>query len=299
VIILPRMCITARTRAFGRRAAAFALAGALAACASMSSMDPRESLAAAERTFAQDGLDLGVRAAFIAHFAPDGLVFEPAPVRVRDVWPQRPAAADPRALRLEWRPALLDVARAGDLGLSTGPFHLVDATGRSPERFGAFFSVWQKQGDGTWKVWLDMGAGSTAPVGDSAWGAPPRPRAGPQDVEAPTATAVSESDRALSGLTGTQLAGRLALEARRYRDGGPPLVGHAWEDALQADGGTAEYVPSEARVSASGDLAASYGRITLKRAPEGAGIPGYYVHVWVRDAGAWWLAAESVVVVER
>jgi ketosteroid isomerase-like protein len=278
----------------GSRGIALALVVLLAACASVATRDARQSLAAAELAFARDGLDLGVRAAFIAHFAPDGLVFEPAPVRVREIWPTRPAVADPRAVRLEWRPMLVDVARAGDLGISTGPFHVVDTTGRGPERWGAFFSVWQRQGDGAWKVWLDMGAGSDVPVPNSAWGAAPRPRTGPQDADAPTATAVSERDRALSGVGGTDFVRQLAIDGRRYREGAPPLVGAAWQDALLAEAGSVDYVPSEARVSASGDLAASYGQIT-RHAIDGAATTGYYVHVWVRDGGAWWLAVESVV----
>jgi ketosteroid isomerase-like protein len=280
--------------ALGKRAGAAALVAGVAACASMAGMEARDSLAAAERAFARDGLDLGVRASFVKHFAPDGLAFEPAPVRVRDVWPTRPPPADPRATRLEWRPALVDVARADDLGISTGPFRLSDTTERNPERYGAFFSVWQRQADGTWKVWLDMGAASNAPVPDSAWGAAPRPRAGAQETDAPTATAVSDRDRALSGLAGADFARQLAQDARRYRDGGPPLVGMAWQDALGSVARSDDYAPSEARVSASGDLAASYGRIT-RRAVDGADTTGYYVHVWVRDGGAWWLAAESVV----
>jgi len=294
VIILWRMHLIRHVRTCGSHTIALALVLVVAACASVATWDARQSLAAAERAFARDGLDLGVRAAFVAHFAPDGLVFEPAPVRVREIWPARPAPVDPRAVRLEWWPMLVDVARAGDLGISTGPFHLVDTTGRAPERYGAFFSVWQRQADGTWKVWLDMGAGSNAPVPDTAWDAPPRPLAGPQDADAPTATAVSERDRALSGMSGADFTRRLAIYARRYREGGPPLVGPAWQDELLAQAGSVDYVPSEARVSASGDLAASYGQIT-RHAIDGAATAGYYVHVWVLDGGAWWLAVESVV----
>ena len=285
------MTVTHRARVVGRCIALATLAASLAGCAAMTGTTMRDELADAERAFARDGLDLGIRAAFIAHFAPDGLVFEPEPVRVREAWPQRPAPADP--LRLAWRPALVEVARAGDLGLSTGPFELVDTATRSPARHGAFFSVWQRQADGAWKVWLDMGARSPAAVDDGAWSEPPRVRPGAQEVDAPTATAVMERDRALSGLQGAQLARGLAQNARRYRDGGFPLVGRAWEDALAAQADSADYQPSEARVSASGDFAASFGRITQRTG--GATTGGYYVHVWLRDAGAWWLAVESVV----
>jgi ketosteroid isomerase-like protein len=267
---------------------------ALAGCVALSQQTSREEVAGAERAFARDGIDLGIRAAFIAHFAPDGLVFQPGPVRVREAWPSLPAPADPRAFRLEWRPALVDVARAGDLALSTGPFRLVDTTGRQAESYGAFFSVWQRQADRTWKVWLDMGARSAREVGDDAFRSPPRPRAGPQDEATPTATAVSDLDRTLSGLAPADVAQRLAIDARTYREGSGVLVGEAWQQWLSATDTRADYTPSEARVSASGDFAASYGRIA-HHARDGAPVNGYYVHVWVRDGGAWWLAVESIV----
>ena len=279
-----------------RAARACLLIGALAltGCVGLSQQASREEVAGAERAFARDGIDLGIRAAFIAHFAPDGLVFQPGPVRVREAWPPLPPPADPRAFRLEWRPALVEVARAGDLAMSTGPFRLVDTTGRQAESFGAFFSVWQRQADGTWKVWLDMGARSTGAVGDDAFRSAPRPRAGPQDEATPTATAVSDLDRALSRLAPADVVQRLAIDARTYREGSGVLVGAAWQEWLSATDTRAEYTPSEARVSASGDFAASYGRIA-HRSRDGTPVSGYYVHVWVRGGGAWWLAVESIV----
>ena len=283
MIILPRMHKTA---------ARLAIVVLLGGCASAAYQAQREALADAERAFARDSLERGVRASFIAHFAPDGLVFEPAPVRVRDVWPGRPAPANPLALRLEWRPEVVLVARAGDLGISTGPYQLTDTTGRAPAREGAFFSVWQRQGDGAWSVWLDMGARDTGPFDASRWREPPRARAGAQDTATPTATAIRELDAALSGAAGPAFAQRLARDARRYRDGQAVAVGSDWERLLDGAFNVPTFEPSEARVSASGDLAASYGRITERR-PDGGTARGYYVHAWVRDGGAWWLAAET------
>ena len=42
------------------------------------------SLVDAELAFARMGIERGVRAAFLAHFADDGVVFEPAPVKLRE-----------------------------------------------------------------------------------------------------------------------------------------------------------------------------------------------------------------------
>src|SRR5438067_1336238 len=56
-------------------------------------------------------LEQGIRAAFLASFSADGIVFEPGPIHLREAWPQRPAPADPKASRLEWQPAQARVAQ--------------------------------------------------------------------------------------------------------------------------------------------------------------------------------------------
>lgn len=277
-----------------RRAIVLAAALLMFACASLGPAAGREELADAERAFAADSLARGIRASFIGHFAPDGLVFEPQPVRVRETWPTRPPADDARTLRLAWHPELVEVARAGDLGYSTGPFELVDTGGRRATIHGVYFSVWQRQSDGQWKVWLDLGARTAAPVDDSAWSRRPRVPTNAQAAEHATATEVTELDRGLSGLDAAAFVWRLALDARRNENGAPPLIGAAWNAWLAQQRMVSEYTPREARVSASGDLAASYGTL-VRRGPEGAPRPGYYVHVWLRNGGAWWLAVESIV----
>ena len=62
------------------------------------------SLVDAELAFARMGLARGVREAFLANFADDGIVFEPAPVKLREAWRARPKPADPLAVKLEWAP---------------------------------------------------------------------------------------------------------------------------------------------------------------------------------------------------
>jgi ketosteroid isomerase-like protein len=288
------MSVSARITRIVRHGLALTTALALCGCAALDMRAARDELADAERAFARQGLERGVRAAFIEYFAPDGVAFEPAPVRVREVWPTRPAPADPLALRLEWRPALVAVARARDLGYSTGPYQLTDTTGKRPPSQGLFFSVWQRQSDGQWKVWLDIGSRTAAPVDETAWAPAPRAREEPQPEMHPTATALTELDRELSGLAAPAFAQRLALDARHHEEGMAPLIGAAWVDALARRRTRADYLPGEARVSASGDLAATYGRIS-RRTGDDPPVAGHYVHVWLRTGGSWWLAVEAVL----
>jgi len=83
-------------------AIAASVAGAPAACAH--EPDAEEialgSLVDAEIAFARMGRERGVRAAFLANFAADGIVFEPKPARLRETWGARRAPEDPLTLRL-------------------------------------------------------------------------------------------------------------------------------------------------------------------------------------------------------
>ena len=74
------------------------------------------SLVDAELAFARMGSSRGVREAFLANFADDGVVFEPAPVRLRETWRARPAPTDPLAVTLAWSPA-----QAGEASTSVTP----------------------------------------------------------------------------------------------------------------------------------------------------------------------------------
>src|SRR5215475_2916893 len=118
-----------------------------------------------ERAFAKLAVERGVRESFIAYFTDDGIGFAPHPHRVKERLSnsQAPAARPP--LTLNWAPVYGDIAQAGDLGWNTGPT-LIEDTGpdKKPARHGMFFSVWKKQGDGSWRVALDLGADTPAAV---------------------------------------------------------------------------------------------------------------------------------------
>ena len=91
------------------------------------STDAPVSLAAAETAFAAHSVREDMRAAFLAHFADDG-------VFVRDGWTLSNAylAGQPAPpIVLDWRPVYTEVARSGELGLSTGPWKIVSKDRKS------------------------------------------------------------------------------------------------------------------------------------------------------------------------
>jgi ketosteroid isomerase-like protein len=62
------------------------------------------------------------------------------------------------ALSIHWKLTRAEGARSGDLGYSTGTYQMTfnDPTGRPFTDHGKYVTVWRKQGDGTWKVVLDV-----------------------------------------------------------------------------------------------------------------------------------------------
>ncbi len=259
----------------------------------------RESLAASERAFARHSVEHGMRAAFLEYFADDGINFAPDPGNTRQRFRARPDAIEPFVL--DWHPAIAAVARAGDLGFTTGPYTI---TGRAPAvrepAQGIFFSVWRRQADGSWRVIVDGGVPTNAPVPDAAFGEdphPPSPSAvaadalGQSTVFALEAQPLFGEPRAANGY-----AALLADDARLVIGPTPPrldrdaILAQLAERALRF-----RWETLAAGVSRSDDLGYSYGRLHLIDAPGKS--PGHYVHVWMRDRGGRWrIVAELMLL---
>jgi ketosteroid isomerase-like protein len=246
-------------------------------------------------------LELGIRAAFLANFAPDGVAFEPAPVRLVETWSARPAAANPKALKLDWKPAQAGVARSLDMGYSTGPFTLTDTTREGPPRHGVFFSVWQRDAAGAWKVVLDMGVGTPQPVDFVPLGAAPRPRyKGSADAAAQRKALLARETRKLATAGAAATAGTyadtLAPDVRLHRDGAAPIGGRAAVAKTVRDrAARLVWTPQDVRVAASGDMAVSYGKYR-EIARSGKTQDGYYTHLWLRDAAGRWRIAYDIAL---
>jgi ketosteroid isomerase-like protein len=66
---------------------------------------------------------------------------------------------DDKKNRLQWKPVGADISSSGDLGYTYGTFEFqsVGKDGKPSVERGKYTSIWKKQGDGSWKVVLDMG----------------------------------------------------------------------------------------------------------------------------------------------
>jgi len=297
-----------RMRRAPRAASRIALALAIAASTLLSAIAPAiahepdaeeialGSLVDAELAFARMAGERGVRAAFLANFAADAIALEPGPVRVQDAYRARPAPADPLAVKLDWKPAQAGVARSHDFGYTTGPYTLRVPAQPDRLRRGAFFSVWQRDASGQWKVILDAGIGTPNAINFSTLGASPRPAfAGPSRPAAARhellALEANGAGAQHAGLTPNDYGKLLADDARLHRNGEPPLASRpAIARAVALGTRSMAWTPIDARIAKSADMAVTWGRYReIDRAANAH--DGYYAHLWLRDrAGDWRLA---------
>jgi ketosteroid isomerase-like protein len=256
-----------------------------AGCATRPARDPLEpatSLAAAETAFAAQSVREDSRAAFLAHFADDGVL-------VRDGWtlahPALEAQAAP-AILLTWRPVYVEAAQAGDLGISTGPWTLTPRDAARPTRHGQFVSVWRRS-QGRWQVIADIGT-----VHDSPALADAKLEMHVASATDGDAASLAQAERAFA-----QEAARSGLRAairdhgsqslRVYREGQAPWLGAALSLPLAAgDENPITYTVQDVQVSRSGDLGFARGTYTW-RADAGHGV---WLRAWRRENGAWRVA---------
>jgi ketosteroid isomerase-like protein len=256
------------------------------------------ALADAERAFAKAATVEGWRDAFLEFFADDAIAFAPGVVSAKDRLRKQPSRPFSEA-ELVWEPRTGDVAASGELGWLTGPSTSINHKSPDPKRgYGCYLSIWRKQPDGAWRVYIDVGINGPEPV-QFAPGftrtAVDKRYARNDGKEAATASLAS-ADRDLNARLESQgparaFAVHLTPSSRLHRPGSSPIVGRdaigSWLE-LNARAGTAKDTAAEA--AASGDLGYSYGTFQLT---EPTPLAGVYVRLWSRDeAGKWWLMAD-------
>jgi ketosteroid isomerase-like protein len=246
-------------------------------------MEPAAALAAAEAAFAAHSVREDMRAAFLAHFASDG-------VFVRSGWALANAhlasqAAPP--IVLDWRPVYTEVARSGELGLSTGPWKITSKTKPDdPPSFGQFVSVWRRAPGGPWQVAVDLGIGHPQ---SALWKAKldTKPLRAPGEA-APEALTAAEKRFAATALAAglrAAYAQNAAEDFRFYRNGSAPVIGKA---AALAAPGTAEMPVTWTIERSETAKSADFGYARGSYAADGAAKPlGYFLRVWRVERGAW------------
>lgn len=265
------------------------------------------SLVEAERAFAKLSAKLGQLPAFLAYFADDVVTFRPLPAGGKDALREAAVSApNPSVRLLDWEPWFAGIARAGDLGYTTGPSVVTDLVGGKVLRRGWYFSVWRHDEYG-WRVVADIGV--EAPGAD-----PPRPS--PLTVGAAAPGAASDTRASIKQPWRAELAAAerelceklprsgaaayrpyLTPSARFYRDGVGAVVGAEGILRFLSDKPLAAGCRAvQTIVSSSGDLAYSYGFYDLPASASETAATSSFLRVWQAGPSGWLLAAEVVNV---
>lgn len=264
---------------------------------------PLQSMVDAERAFSKMSVEQGTRPAFLAFIAEDGILFRPTAVQGKKWMQEHPLPPSDKRPLLVWQPAFADMALAGDMGYTFGPWeYKEDIKDDKPAAYGHFATVWKRQADGSWKFAIDHGVSHPQPQG------PTPPLQLPADYKQKTdrktgdieqaSKSLIERDREFSNTSTTQ--GSLkAFHAysspniRLFRDGHHPVAGaKGIDEALKLKTSTntvLSWQPTGGEVSQSDDIGYTYGTysITSKAEPQKQLEHGSYMRFWKKDKGAW------------
>jgi ketosteroid isomerase-like protein len=258
-----------------------------------------QTLVETERAFAKTATLKGLRDSFLEYFADDAIALTPGAVSAKDRLRAQPAVPF-SVLEIVWEPRTGDVAASHDLGWLTGPSTIVDHSAPQPApRHGNYLSVWRRQPDGRWRVFIDVGVRlpGPAPFAPGFVRTPMATRYTGNDGKEAATRALLDADRTLNEAMGSAgvdkaYAERLTSASRLHRVGVLPVVGttaiRSWLTE-HAGAMTARVTAGEA--SAAGDFGYTYGTYEMK--PPG-GEAGAYVRVWMRDAAGKWLIVADV-----
>lgn len=249
------------------------------------------SVIAAERAFAADGLELGIRASFLKHMAPGAIIFAPGPVSARAFYEKQP---DKKGPALVWWPLWAGIARSGDLGFTTGPFTF------NGKPVGYYFTVWKRQADGGW-AWVYDGGTDSMAVGAPPAGTLPgvlAPASGkgtyPEHAVADVKAAEARLAEAAKADVKAAYAAALAPDARMQGSAAAPAATPAAvRTELATRAPQISFKALGAESSTGGDLAWSYGEATWTQ----GGKPGvgHYLRIWRHDRARWRIVFDQII----
>ena len=258
---------------------------------------PLHSMVATERAFAQASADKGTRESFLMFIADDGILFRPTAVAGKKWMLEHPVPVTENRPLLAWQPIFADMAAAGDMGYTFGPWEFKrNIHDQKAVAFGHFATVWKKQADGNWKFAIDLGIShpqSAIPATPWVPAASVNRRTKIQDVPVTVSREAllnrdhqfsDESSKQGAVAAFTKFAGE---EVRLFRNEHFPFVGKAAiAEALQGTTGTLTWQPAFADASRSADLGYTYGTFEVKT--DGVlSAKGNYMRLWKKQGGEW------------
>jgi ketosteroid isomerase-like protein len=225
-----------------------------------------QTLVDSERAFARMSEEMGIRHSFMTFIADDGILFRPKAVKGKQWMVENPVPAANALPVLRWRPAFADVAQAGDMGYTFGPWEFKsDIHQTRPVGFGHFVTVWKKQANGSWKFAVDLGISHPQPTNSEE---PLSEQLKNYQEPAKARDVNTKAERAIllrrerefseaSAKRGAQAAflSNAAADVRVFREGQLPLAGKEKGAAVIHKGANLwTWQPEAWDVSRSGDL---------------------------------------------
>lgn len=189
----------------------------------LSAVPPVASLVAAENEFAAHAVATDMREAFIRALGEDGILLRPTPVPGAAFMAARPAPN----IELNWRPTFAMASRAGDFGVTYGPWRIRSKPNpNAPALYGHFVSLWKRLPDGRWRVAFDTGISHAQPAGADAFLEISSTRASPASAatEPIDVTLASFGKRVNDKDYNTAVRDFAATDARVFRDGSEPFL---------------------------------------------------------------------------
>jgi ketosteroid isomerase-like protein len=251
-----------------------------------------------EYAFAQAARDKTVRDAFMEFIADDGILFRSGAVNGKQWMTEHPVPPTTKHQLLAWQPTFAGMARAGDLGFTTGPWeYKEDINDVKVSGFGHFVTLWKKQANGAWRFVVDLGISHPESGGPlNNWKPQPPKTIGLSkliDVAKETETLI-ERDRSYADSAAKQSLAEAfqtyaSSSARLYLPQSLPLIGRdASVAALIPLKNTTTYKVITGDVSKSGDLGYIHGTFERSSANDSKKIEhGSYVRIWQKAGNVW------------
>lgn len=254
-----------------------------------------QSLVNAERSFAGMAKEKNTRDAFLAFLAEDAITS--APGQGPRTGKQHLQNQQANESWLWWEPEYSDIASSGDFGFNTGPWEFrQNKTDGKAVAYGHFVSIWKKNGEGEWKVAVDIGIGYPGPGEKKSIKTSAIKLSRPKQKQAvDTNTLFEEEKKFIEALTlkgNSAFEGIRSSEARFYRAGHTPYTtSQEVEQLLKQPAPDVTYTFMDGGVSSSNDLAYVYGKVSIRQKKEDGSVQtrtGSYMRFWKKEDGKHW-----------
>jgi ketosteroid isomerase-like protein len=235
----------------------------------------------AEKAFARDGFERGIRESFLKFFADDSVLFAPGPTNGKAFYEKFAE----KGRRLIWGPSFATISNSGEMGVTTGPWHLEKSnTDNEVLGYGEFATIWKRQANKEWKVALDIGIEHPKPPGEQpkaqllAPAATRKPDKNAPSNESALANAEKIFLEALAVNELKALIDSASSDLRVLRDGAFPVLGKEAVPKITGPTGKVTRTNQGGGISDARDLAYRYG--SYVREAGGKTDRGYFFSVW-------------------